>query len=98
MASDIGVRSLIMNDIMPSLVCRYLKVSVMWGDPGGGGGRTEVRRGVRSLIMNDIMPSLVCRYLKVSVMVGGGEDPGGGDRWAEVRGGVRYRRPVAHHE
>ena len=29
MASDIGVRSLIMNDIMPSLVCRYLKVSVM---------------------------------------------------------------------
>ena len=27
-ASDIGVRSLIMNDIIPTLVCRYLKVRV----------------------------------------------------------------------
>ncbi|XP_062579414.1 baculoviral IAP repeat-containing protein 6-like [Saccostrea cucullata] len=43
-ASDIGVRSLIMTDIMPPVVCRYLKITTI-GRFGSGSTRSKIPIG-----------------------------------------------------
>ncbi|XP_076097651.1 dual E2 ubiquitin-conjugating enzyme/E3 ubiquitin-protein ligase BIRC6-like isoform X3 [Mytilus galloprovincialis] len=43
-ATDIGVKSLIMNDIIPTLVCRYLKITTI-GRYGSGSARSKIPIG-----------------------------------------------------